>query len=835
MQPPVLRSFKESLRQGRTGRIVVPTATLAEHLSHELARDGLVFRARDVSTLARFVADLAPETTVVSNELFSLMVEDAVRRLDLPEFRKVAALAGFHARLAKTIAELDAAGCTPAKVAPFGDAVARVWKDVERQLTARGLVMRGESLRIAEKAARTRKLADDIWFEGFAELSGLEIELIEAVSATCTESGESTNPATIVLVPETVEREVEEIARRILEQGDFRDTGVVLRKPEKYVPLLRAAFERFGIPAHFYFPEPLHSHPAARLLTGIVEALLGGWEHEQVLQLLRFVPNARATDALDAFAVKVNKHLPGSGLEPLLKIAGASFVPQRVLKSFEQIDAWRGEKRTPNEWAARLAHLPSLFWPGHIPDRIPPGEAEHYRRQAAGLKAFAQAMEQAAEWWISKTQAIDLAAFWQVARSVLRLSTFTMQPRSRNVVHVLSAWESRQWDLSTVFVCGLVEKDFPAQNARDPFFSDAALAAMEARTSQEKDKAEFDLFQEVCGRARDLLVLSYPRTDARGQRNLKSIFLVDREADAEAPSVRPALPAAIAPWTQPSRVQSPDMLSVLAGKHAKVGVSSLESLLQCPFLFFGGKTLSIAELPTRPEDRLNFMVQGTIAHQVLQEWFATREELEPLFARVFAAVCEKENIQPGFRTDRMRRLIRIALRQFIDDKRYPLNRQSQTEVDFDLAVDGQLSIRGRFDRIDELDDGSAVVVDYKFSTAENTKKKLEDETKLQGPLYAWAAEKRIGRPASAMVYVSLKGGEQPEYYGWGTVPGANFKKGLAPIPDDWIPSALQRASNAAAEFRAGTIHPRPANQGPCRYCTYKDACRIEQPAAATAS
>jgi hypothetical protein len=755
------------------------------------------------------------------------MMEDALRRLDLPEFRKVRELAGFHARLAKTISDLDAAGCTPDRVVPFSNSVARVWKDVAHQLRERKLVTRGESLRMAEAAARTRKVADDIWFDGFAELSGLEIELIESVSGNPTDATRSACPATVVLMPETAEREVEEIARRILAQGNFRETGVILRKPEKYVALLRAAFERFGIPAHFYFAEPLN----ARLETGVIDCLLNGWDHEQIIELLRFVPNAAANDSLDAFSVEVRKRLPGQGLEPLLQLAGARFVPQRVLKSFEQVNAWAREEHTPGEWAARLSHLPSLFWPGHIPC----ADVERYRWQAAGLKAFAKAMETAAEWWTNQSQTLGLATFWQLARSVIRLSTFTVPPRSRNVVHVISAWEARQWDLSTAFVCGMVEKDFPAQNARDPFFSDAMLSELGARTSFEKDEAERTLFEEVRACARDLLVLSYPRTDSRGQRNLKSIFLVDEEAQAYVPVVRPSVPAAIARWQQTSRIQSQDLLSILSAKHSMMSVSGLESLLQCPFQFFGNRTLKVTELPVRPEDRLDFLSQGNIAHEVLRQWFLTREEIEPLFCRVFDEVCEKQNIRPGFRTDRMRRLILIGLRQFIKDERYPLPNQAQTELDFELPVDDQLSIRGRFDRIDELQDGRAVLIDYKFSNPANTKKRLEDETKLQGPLYAWAAEKAFGRPAAAMVYVSLKGAEKPEYFGWGTVPGAAFKKELLPIPNDWIPSALQKASAAAAEFRAGTIHPRPANQDPCRYCTYKDACRVEQPVAAPAT
>ena len=478
----------------------------------------------------------------------------------------------------------------------------------------RKIVMRGESLRLAATLAHKQA---DIWFEGFAETSRPERELIAALGATVSNAPERGRAATTaVLVPESAEREVEEIARRVLEIGNYREIGVVLRKPEKYVPLLRAAFERFGVPAHFYFHESLGEHPTARVLCGVVDALLNGWEHEDVLKLLRFLPNAGASDVLDEFAIKVRENLPGRGFERLLELAGARLIPQRILKSFQQIDAWRGDRLTSDEWAARLSHVLSLFGPGPLADHVSQNEAEQYRWHAAGLKALAHAMESAASWWVDKSAAIDLARFWEVARSVLRLSEFPVAARSRNVVHVIHAWEARQWELDTVFVCGMVEKDFPAQNARDPFFSDFALRAMGARTSQDKDDAERALFDEVCSRARELVVLSYPRVDARGQRNLKSIFLNGMDEEVALPVVRPSIPAAIAQWQPPSRIHSQDLLDILTERHAKMSVTAIESLLQCPFQFFADKTLRVAELPCRPEDRLDFLVQGNIAHDV---------------------------------------------------------------------------------------------------------------------------------------------------------------------------------------------------------------------------
>src|ERR1035437_6834713 len=80
--------------------------------------------------------------------------------------------------------------------------------------------------------------------------------------------GPGATPAMALVRAPGIEREAEEIARRILEQAaagrPFREMGIVVRAAETYAPVLRAALERFGIPARFYFDSRLDRHPAVR-------------------------------------------------------------------------------------------------------------------------------------------------------------------------------------------------------------------------------------------------------------------------------------------------------------------------------------------------------------------------------------------------------------------------------------------------------------------------------------------------------------------------------------------------------------------------------------------
>ncbi len=82
-------------------RLLVPTATLAQHMQNELAREGLVFPPSIVQTLKQFIADWCREAPEVSETVFYWIVEAAVRRLNRTEFAAVMEFPGFSASLAR--------------------------------------------------------------------------------------------------------------------------------------------------------------------------------------------------------------------------------------------------------------------------------------------------------------------------------------------------------------------------------------------------------------------------------------------------------------------------------------------------------------------------------------------------------------------------------------------------------------------------------------------------------------------------------------------------------------------------------------------------------------
>ena len=123
-----------------------------------------------------------------------------------------------------------------------------------------------------------------------------------------------------------IEREAEEIARRILEQAaagrPFREMGIIVRAQETYVPILRSTLERFGIPARFYFDEAAgaaRGDPVSERRGGRHAGRMGP---RADLGVLRLAPRFADSNAMDRFDFAVREQIPNAGLGALKALRG---------------------------------------------------------------------------------------------------------------------------------------------------------------------------------------------------------------------------------------------------------------------------------------------------------------------------------------------------------------------------------------------------------------------------------------------------------------------------------------------------------------------------------
>ena len=210
-----------------------------------------------------------------------------------------------------------------------------------------------------------------------------------------------------------------------------------------------------------------------------------------------------------------------------------------------------------------------------------------------------------------------------------------------------------------------MEKQFPQFHRAGPFFPDAARARLNAagirvRTAAEFEREERALFDSAVTRATMLVTLSYPEFDARGERNLRSFYLEDWRYPEETArpvrpqpgswaggsACRPVRPAASArrrcwnSWPQDTRTLSPTALETYL--HARSSISP-------------ARLLRLKTAPPRPEERLDFLTQGNIVHEVLAGWYAEPQDIAALLrGSLRAHAWRSSTSRSGYHTERLR-------------------------------------------------------------------------------------------------------------------------------------------------------------------------------------
>jgi len=810
--------------------LLVPTATMAEHVRHFLVRAGVAVRPKSIQTLAAFLDTYSPLAAAPA-ALVQLCMERALARVRPARFRDVMEFPGVVRSLAGLFGEISG------KRMP--EDVGRLFTEVERDLATRNMAPRHARLaaagsRIAEGGV---SLPPHIVFDGFFKLSAGESTLVAVLSdrteltITLPEwSGAerareavlaggfdelrvhvaASDARSVLFTAATMEREVEEIARRILqhvEQGRlFREIGIILRSREPYGSLVETTLARFGIPARNYFIDVLAAHPAVQFRMALVRSALAGWDHAPLLSALRMPASGLgATKAGDERDFEMRLRLPSRGwIDDIGLTAGARLEPVE----------WGARLKRLHEWAPELA----------VEDRADAGRVQAWRSTSAAVAGFDEALDATAMAFEGEGR-MPLAAFWKQVESVLTQEPLRVADARRNVVHVLDAYEARQWSLPLVFVCGLTERHFPQYHREDAIVGDAALRRAGLDTAADREREERFLFELATSRATSETVLSYPRFDEAGQQTLPSFFLQGATATECGRSVRPA-PSRTIVMPRSAPIQDERLVT----QHKMLSASSVDSYIQCPFQFFTRKTLRLRERPKAPRDRLDLLLQGSILHHALAEW--TRMPLlgSTILEQAFDAECAKVRVPRTYRMEAVRLELLRHFEAFIRDEQVALGWTSRVEEDFKFVLHGGLSLRGRVDRMDVGPEGQALVIDYKYSAQGKLKERIEESAAgnyVQAGVYLLAAERAFGLRPSGMLFCHMKKGVK--WDGWqANLPGLDVgEKRTADGVADIASAAEQTVLRVHDEITAGRVAVHPRDESKCVWCECRDICRVE--------
>ncbi len=284
---------------------------------------------------------------------------------------------------------------------------------------------------------------------------------------------------------------------------------------------------------------------------------------------------------------------------------------------------------------------------------------------------------------------------------------------------ILGQLEARLQTADLTILGGLNEGVWPSLPAPDPWLAPRIRAELELPGLERRiGLAAHDLAGAL---GAPQVLLTRARRDATAPTIASRFWLrlealsggLERADDLVAWARAIDLPAAYTPAERPA--PSP----AVEARPKTISVTEVDRLKADPYAFYARRMLRLAPLDPVDADP-SAAWRGTAVHDVLQKWFEQDGCVpERLRARAEAMLVD-ERTHPMMRAlwqPRLMEAVDWIARQIAAD---PSRKVLAVELDGEIAFEG-VRLRGKFDRIDRLGDGSLAIVDYKTGQPPSTR------------------------------------------------------------------------------------------------------------------
>jgi ATP-dependent helicase/nuclease subunit B len=644
----------------------------------------------------------------------------------------------------------------------------------------------------------------------------------------------------------TIEEEAQAIAlmvREALEQPEQRiavvtaDRGLARRVSQHLA--------RWNIAADDTAGRPLSLTPAGRFIGLLAEIMAGGLAPQAIIGALAH-PLVRSDDpgarrdwlrALRAFDRKLRGPAPPPGFAPLRKIA----------EKAEAGEWWAGAEALIAPLVIEedsIALADALDALASVGESLA-GEAVWSREDGRALAAMVEGLRMDARACDTRLDPRDVAG---VLRDLMDEIAVRPPYGSHPRIAIYGLLEARMARADLVICAGLNEGSWPGTPAVDALLAPDILRALGVPGAEFRiGLAAHDLAGAM---GAPQVVLSRALRDAEGP-TLPSRFLLRVEAllgdDLAKEHSETAFPA-MAQRLDRLRPPAPDYPrpapdpSAQQRRSVTISATALDRLLGDPYQFYAKSILGLNRLdPLAADPFSDPALRGTLMHAVLDKWHKARlagERDLPLIPFAEAALAA-EQVHPLFRALWQPRLM-AALKTFEEliagyeaEGRVVL----AAEIKGAMKVQG-VTVHGRADRIDRLNDGSLVIIDYKTGKPPSATK-VEAGNALQlGVLGLIAGDGQfadkdsgltISGTASDFEYWSFGRKKSDQPFGYVDVPMKVGRKTKGLLPEEFLPHHRDKLNEAIARFILGdepfTARENPDYEG---YNDFDQLMRLEE-------
>lgn len=653
-------------------------------------------------------------------------------------------------------------------------------------------------------------------------------------------------------------------------------TAVVFQRPLPYLYLAQQVLADAGLEYQAFDALPLSAEPWAALLDlALIVARTGG-TRDSVLALLRsplltfrdgdtrvsmsdvarldrLLIDGRVTDAPSHYPAKAAALL-AAGRHPdpardarVVAAARAAALISDALAPF----------RTAASASEQLATVSAVL--RRFDRGTPPEDRErHLRARAAVLSTLDRL---AAAYRAHDDAPRDPDALSAAVHVWIERQTFTPR-RGTTGVHLVDAVAARFGAFDHVHLVGLVDAEWPERQRRSIFYTSSLLKDLGWPSEIDHLKSQQAGFRDLVTLPRrtlglsafqlegDAVVAATPLTEEARMLPREVVPMPEARVFADerlalAPVVADQAPGPAA-WLA-LRQARPELTTpayrgdVGAQPPREYRVSSLDRFVECPFKYFAGAVLRLDE-EVDEDPALTPRERGTLLHGIFEQFYrdwdaagrgaVTMANVPDAIAAFEAIAHERLAALPE--ADRVIESARLlgsivmrgaAERVFFLEaadargvRRRWLEHAMNGTYDFPagFAPPKPIAIRGVADRIDELDDGSLRLIDYKLS-------RPPGEGAVQLKVYGYAAQRLFEaadgqrHPVSAASYIAFGDDgaiETPVALKGGSVAEA-------------IDAGAQQFAAHVTAIEAGTFPPKPENAGLCEWCAFALVCRKE--------